>query len=570
MSMILKCAVYTRKSTDDGLDQDFNSLDAQREACEAYIRSQASLGWKLIPKKYDDGGVSGGTMERPALQDLLFDIKAKKVDVVVVYKIDRLTRSLIDFSKIVEIFDGSNASFVSVTQQFNTTTSMGRLTLNVLLSFAQFEREVTAERIRDKIAASKKKGMWMGGLVPLGYDLRDRRLYVNNADAETVRLLFRLYLETKSVRTLKVEADRLGIITKERATTNTRSKGGKPFTRGHLYRLLSNRIYLGQIEHRKSFYEGQHDAIVDQSLWEQVQQQLKAGSVYRNRPKNADGTHLLSGLIFDETGDRLSPTYAIKGAKRYRYYTSNRLLQAHRKDMDGWRLPAETLEKAVLRGIIQFLNNPSQYVDISHLDSTTSIDIQSFGRRCTALVRSISEGTSADHRALVQNLISRIDLAPGQIIVLLNKTGSLASLITLANPTGAPDDKVRDPPMLRLPITFKKRGTETKIVVGDHTRELPVPDRSLVKLLAKAQRWLDLLITGSVSTLEDLARTEGADPTDVSRILPLALLAPRLIENILAGSCPPGLTLMKLKRLRNLPLDWLSQDGVVADISVGR
>jgi site-specific DNA recombinase len=268
MSKILRCAIYTRKSTEEGLDQDFNSLDAQREACTAYVMSQAGQGWKEIKKHYDDGGISGGTMNRPALQDLLKDIEAGKVDVVVVYKIDRLTRSLMDFAKIVEVFDAHEVSFVSVTQQFNTLSSMGRLTLNILLSFAQFEREVTAERIRDKIAASKRKGMWMGGAVPLGYVSKDKKLVIDPEEAETVRQIYKLYLDIGSVRQLKEHLDQLGCVTKKRLRNDGTSSGGRPFTRGHLYWLLSNPIYAGLISHRGRIADGQHQAIIDRETWE--------------------------------------------------------------------------------------------------------------------------------------------------------------------------------------------------------------------------------------------------------------------------------------------------------------
>ena len=272
MSDTTRSAIYTRKSTDEGLEQEFNSLDAQRESCEAYIKSQAGEGWRLVRTRYDDGGISGGTMERPALQRLLSDIKARKIDTIVVYKVDRLTRSLADFAKIVEVFDAHKVSFVSVTQAFNTTTSMGRLTLNMLLSFAQFEREVTGERIRDKIAASKKKGMWMGGSVPLGYDAKDKKLVVNRAEAETVRTLFRLYLELGTVKKLVDEAHRVGLATKRHMRSGGRTIGGQPFTRGHLHQLLANSIYVGEVAHKGVRYAGQHDAIIERKTFDAVQQ----------------------------------------------------------------------------------------------------------------------------------------------------------------------------------------------------------------------------------------------------------------------------------------------------------
>src|SRR5690242_3176627 len=283
-----RCAVYTRKSSEEGLEQDFNSLHAQREACEAFIKSQAGEGWRVVKTAYDDGGLSGGTMERPALQRLLTDIRSGLIDAVVVYKVDRLTRSLADFARLVEIFDAQGVSFVSVTQQFNTTSSMGRLTLNVLLSFAQFEREVTGERIRDKIAASKKKGMWMGGNVPLGYDASERTLVINPAEAETVRCIFALYGELGCVRRVKEEADRLGLRTKCTTTANGTERGGKPFSRGHLYTLLSNPIYTGRIAHKGELHPGQQPPLIDDETWVAVRDQLAANtSDHRRKAKAA-------------------------------------------------------------------------------------------------------------------------------------------------------------------------------------------------------------------------------------------------------------------------------------------
>src|ERR1700719_1511474 len=280
----IRGAIYTRKSSEEGLEQEFNSLQAQREACEAFIKSQRHEGWVCLPDGYDDGGLSGATMERPALQQLLAEIQAGRVDIVVCYKVDRVTRSLADFAKIVEIFDAKGVSFVSVTQQFNTTPSMDRLTLNVLLSFAQFEREVPGERIRDKIAASKKKGMWMGGNVPLGYDANERTLVINPAEAETVRRVFALYRELGCVRRVKEEADRLGLRTKCSTTANGAERGGKLLSRGHLYTLLSNPIYTGRIAHKGQLYRGQHPALIDDETWTAVRNRL-AGNARDHRRK---------------------------------------------------------------------------------------------------------------------------------------------------------------------------------------------------------------------------------------------------------------------------------------------
>jgi site-specific DNA recombinase len=293
----VRCAIYTRKSTEEGLEQDFNSLDAQGEACEAFIASQKHEGWVMLPTQYDDGGYSGGTLERPALQRLLADIRESQVDIVVVYKIDRLTRSLLDFAKIVEVFDAHSVSFVSVTQAFNTATSMGRLTLNVLLSFAQFEREVTGERIRDKIAASKKKGMWMGGYPPLGYDVKDRKLVINEAEAETVRYIFRRYQELRSVRLLKGHLDAAGIVSKHRTAPDGRLYGGKPIARGALYHMLQNHLYRGKIVHRGQSYPGEHIPIIGDDLWQKVQTTLATNRVDRNvADKGKRHISLLAGL----------------------------------------------------------------------------------------------------------------------------------------------------------------------------------------------------------------------------------------------------------------------------------
>jgi site-specific DNA recombinase len=270
----LRCAIYTRVSTDQGLEQEFNSLDAQREAAQAYVKSQAHEGWRLIRDRYDDGGFSGGSMERPALQTLLTDVKQRRIDTIVVYKVDRLTRSLADFAKLVELFDEYGVSFVSVTQSFNTTTSMGRLTLNVLLSFAQFEREVTGERIRDKIAASKKKGMWVGGVVPLGYEVKNKKLIVNDAEAATVRMIFERYLALGSLPALQRELRAQGIVTRKRILSSGKTIGGTPLTNGPLAYMLRNRVYLGEINHRDQSYRGEHPSILDQTLFDAVQAKL--------------------------------------------------------------------------------------------------------------------------------------------------------------------------------------------------------------------------------------------------------------------------------------------------------
>lgn len=355
------CAIYTRKSTEEGLDQDFNSLDAQREACEAYIVSQRAEGWKVVNTQYDDGGYSGGNMERPALKALLEDIKAGKIQTIVVYKIDRLTRSLMDFSKLVEIFDEYDVTFVSVTQSFNTTTSMGRLTLNVLLSFAQFEREVTGERIRDKIAASKKKGMWMGGITPLGYEKIDKKLVPHPEQQQTVRYIFEQYLELGSVRQLKELLAQRKYRTTIRINRNGRKTGGQAYSRGHLYQILSNPVYIGKIKHKDKIYDGQHDSIIDDTLFEQVQQRLKAqGPDVTN--KTLPSGKLLQGVLYDCDDVIYSPTYTSKKGVRYYYYLSQNLIQYrdHPKGIMA-RIPAHEIEKTVTDAIKAWLTNAEEW-----------------------------------------------------------------------------------------------------------------------------------------------------------------------------------------------------------------
>ena len=345
-----RCAIYTRKSTEHGLELEFNSLDAQREACEAYIKSQASQGWRALPQHYDDPAYSGGNLDRPALQQLLKDIEAGRIDVIVVYKIDRLTRSLADFAKLVEAFDAKSISFVAVTQQFNTTTSMGRLTLNVLLSFAQFERELSSERVRDKIAASRRKGKWTGGTVPLGYDAKDKKLVINKTEAETVRTIFRLYLELKSFGKLVAELDRRGIVTKRRNTKVAKFNGGIPFTYGPLAYFLKNRIYVGEVHHGGKWFKGEQKAIVDRKTFERVQDLLKTNA-NGSKVKHFESGALLLGKLYDDRGNRMSPSFSSKNGVRYRFYVSSALLRGRKAGAGSvGRVSAAQIENAVRVG----------------------------------------------------------------------------------------------------------------------------------------------------------------------------------------------------------------------------
>ena len=405
----VRCAIYTRKSSEEGLEQEFNSLQAQREACEAFMNSQRHEGWVCLPKCYDDGGFSGATMNRPALQRLLADIAAGRVDTIVVYKIDRLTRSLADFAKIVEILDARGTSFVSGTQQFNTTTSMGRLTLNVLLSFAQFEREVIGERIRDKIAASKRKGMWMGGVPPLGYRVQESKLVIIDSEAEIVRSIFRLYAELGSVRLLKEELDARRIKSKSWTSASGRPIGGMPLSRGALYLLLQNRTYLGEIVHKRESHPGEHAAIIDQLLWDAVQCQLAGNTAGRKFGTRTRQPSLLAGILLDRDGNRMTPTHAVKKGTRYRYYVSRPLIIKDQAESSaGLRIPAAEIEQLVTSRVRQWLLDPGSIYKATRLPDASE------QRRLVARAAQIGKSwpvlPGPRQRAFLTALIERIEV----------------------------------------------------------------------------------------------------------------------------------------------------------------
>ena len=549
---ILRCAVYTRKSTEEGLDQEFNSLDAQREACTAYVASQIGRGWTLVADRYDDGGISGGTMERPALQRLLQDIRERRVDVVVVYKIDRLTRSLVDFSKMIEIFDAASASFVSITQQFNTTTSMGRLMLNVLLSFAQFEREVTAERIRDKIAASKRKGMWMGGTVPLGYRVENRKLVVAEEEAETVRHLFARYLKLKSVRALADEADASSL---QGRSPSAGGKPGKQFGRGNLYHLLSNPVYIGKVRHRGEVYDGEHLPTVEPEVFHKTQELLATQAPRRKRPNNEAGSHLLTGILFDETGDRLSPSYAKKSGKRYLYYVSNRLVRARKKAVDGWRIPARLIEPIVYDQLRHLLSNRVQLADW----------IQEAGKACS-LELALNEAdrirdsyllsSTAEKRYLLRWLFPRIEISQDALCLEVDRTSIVSTLIAgqpgLSNPQSP---LLLRPQWIVVSTDVRKRGVETKLILTSGFESASV-DSALVALVARAHVYLRKLTEQAGRSLADVAAGCGAGLSEVSRILPLAFLPPTVVESVLMGRQPVHVTAQWLLRSRDVSCGW--------------
>ena len=558
-----RCAIYTRKSSEEGLEQNFNSLDAQREACEAFIASQKHEGWQVLPELYDDGGFSGATMERPALQRLLLDVTAGKIDVVVVYKVDRLTRSLSDFAKIVETFDQRKASFVSVTQQFNTTSSMGRLTLNILLSFAQFEREVTGERIRDKIAASKKKGMWMGGQPSLGYDVKDRKLIVNNAEAETVRHIFRRYTELKSVRELKENLDAAGIVSKVRTASDGSRYGGRPIARGALYLMLQNRIYRGEIVHKGKSYPGEHEAIVDEALWNNVQAILTQNRVDRANGTPGNEPNLLTGILFDAQGGRMSPTHANKKGTRYRYYISRSLLEGSTKaKAQGQRIPAVALESLVVRRIRGWLVDPAgvlQAIQHAAFDAVTQ----------KRLIERARDFAKQDHdlgieglRAFMRSSIVRVQVHADRIDIMLDQYQVCRCLDETPEQTEAIDNAQpeahRPVTMLSIPARLKRTGKELRIIVGDGS-DPATPDTGLVRLLVRANAIRDQLLADRSLTFEDIAKSEGVVPSYATRLFRLTILAPDIVSAILSGRHPPELTARRLMDDTRLPLDWNDQ-----------
>jgi DNA invertase Pin-like site-specific DNA recombinase len=535
-----RCAIYTRKSSEEGLEQGFNSLHAQREACEAYISSQRHEGWTAITDCYDDGGISGGTLDRPGLQRLLADIEAKRVQVIVVYKVDRLTRSLADFAKLVERFDAHGVSFVSVTQQFNTTTSMGRLTLNVLLSFAQFEREVTGERIRDKIAASKKKGMWMGGMPPIGYVAKDRTLEPDAPQAQRVQEIYKLYLELDGVRRLKQELDQRGWATPQRMTTRAGASGGRSFSRGHLYRILSNPIYVGQIKHKDQVFPGNHPPIIDLDLWQAVQDRLQANLQGSRARTHASHPSLLAGKLFDAQGHRLTPSHAQKGTRRYRYYVG---------PGDGeqaFRVPAHAMEQAVINALIGWLGDEAQLLAV-----IPGYDLRAM-RQCLSLARALADQIKATPRARLDDCVARITVTPDRIAIKVR----LKALAVEENESASNEEPTAQ---IEVPMELKRCGMATRLIVNAGSLSVNMPDAKLVALLAKAQDWFDRLTSGRCNSILSIARQEQVSSSYVTRVIKLAFLAPDIVQRIARGEHPPQFNADRLIRMVPLPDEWEAQ-----------
>jgi len=535
----VRCAIYTRKSSDEGLEQEFNSLDAQYEACAAYIASQRHEGWLLINDRYDDGGISGGHLDRPALQRLMNDVEAGRVDRIVIYKIDRLTRSLTDFAKLVERLDRAGASFVSVTQAFNTATSMGRLTLNVLLSFAQFEREVTAERIRDKIAASKKKGLWMGGNVPLGYEAEERTLRIVPEEAETVRTLFDLYEGLGTVTAVTKKAAQLGLRSKRRTGRDGSPRGGSIMGRGQIYHVLSNPVYAGRIRHKEQVHDGVHDAIIDPGRWEAVQTKLVDKSAKPRCKPAAAHPSPLAGKLFDETGDRLTPSHASKGGKRYRYYVSRRLVTGDGDAGNGWRLPAARVERDLANAVKAHLRTCINHGDIAARTAGSETMLRS-------VVETLGDGCL--------DLVFRAKLEEGSIAIALDP-GKTADALQVPQNIISPEAL-----SLRLQFSQRRRGVETRLIIGDAQS---ARDDILIANIARAAQWRVALCSGD--DLACIAARDGISIKYLGQMLSFAFLSPKLVRAILDGRQPPALTTNWLRR-HGLPTSWAEQDRITAQL----
>jgi site-specific DNA recombinase len=505
----VRCAIYTRVSTDQGLEQDFNSLDAQYEACQAYIRSQAHAGWTQLRVKYDDGGFSGGNTERPALQRLLEDVRAGKVQVIVVYKVDRLTRSLADFAKLVELFDAHKVSFASVTQQFNTTTSMGRLTLNVLLSFAQFEREVTSERIRDKIAASKRKGLWVGGKLPLGYAVKDKQIVVQEEGAAFVRSIFQLYLELGSLNLLITELRKRDVRTKVQQLKSGRTIGGIPFTRGPLSYLLRNRFFVGEVVYKGEALPGPQPPILDRALFDAVQAKLadQDNNHIRTRLRSKA---LLVGKIYDNRGHRMSPSHSRKKGVRYRYYLSLPLLDGRPEEAGSIsRVPAAEIEHVVAEAVRQELGTDPELAT----------------------------------RDLIEGHVTRVEVHTAKISVELREAGAEPKTIQI--------------PWQKPP--FKRRRELLAPASGNRWDSRPIRADARARLIAalsRGRRWLDEMLGGSVKSVEEIANREGCSPRKVNMTLSLAFLAPEIVKAAIDGRLPRG---VGISRLSDLSASWREQ-----------
>ena len=562
-----RCAVYTRKSTEDGLEQEFNSLDAQYEACAAYALSQKHEGWHLLPDRYDDGGFSGGNMERPGLKRLLDDVASGKVDIILVYKIDRLTRSLSDFARIVDVLDTAKASFVSITQAFNTTTSMGRLTLNMLLSFAQFEREVTGERIRDKIAASKRKGLWMGGPLPLGYEVENRRLIINPEEAKLVNLIMERYLVEPSVQGLADYLNARGYRTKIQIRASGPHKGGCAFRRGTLYHLLANPIYRGNIAHKGDVYPGEHEPIVPETLWQAVQDKLKANASGTSRRLKGQQPSLLTGLLQDSEGRAMTPSHASKGkTQRYRYYVTRPDLA---KDQPAYRISAHDIERIVTSRLATYLAVPSNIANLAGSDIDAHCLQQALAKADLASATLRSGSVQAKHQIITQMLAQAV-LHEDRVELALSQSGLVELLQIERSPLSAPI-------ILSVAANRMRRGHQIRLVIEGEvqipktaakssTPTAPAPqhqgDTKLIALLADAYQARKLVLAHPGTSLADLAKQQGKCRKHLARLIELSCLAPDIVEALVHGKQPGSLTAAKLRSVV-LPISWGQQHALL-------
>ncbi len=552
----IRCAIYTRKSTDEGLEQEFNTLEAQREACEAYIKSQAHEGWRVLPERFDDGGHSGGTLERPAMKRLLERVRERRIDVILIYKIDRLTRSLTDFAKLAEQFDQYGVSFVSITQQFNTTTSMGRLMLNVLLSFAQFEREIAGERIRDKIAASKKKGMWMGGSVPLGYDWKDRKLVINPGEAKTVRILFDLYLKLGNVRSVVTKANMRGLRTKVRGAGTRRQLGGKAFSRGHVYAILNNPLYVGRVAHKGETYVGEQAAIISETTWQATQRRMAENRQgQRTNSTKGENANLLLGILFDADGNAFTPSYSVKNGHRYRYYIEQALVTGERPAKGQLRrIPASEIENAVRNGVAQFFESPPELLKAlgNKLGAATSQGAIKAGQLIGQQLRT---GTTPQWSTLIRPLLQHVAFGQEMLDIKIG-ADALHAMCGLA----APQQSARSALHFRLQIATKlrQRGGQRKLIVTNQAGTADL-DAALIKALAQARHWFDELVMDQSLSLKALAARERKAASYIGRVLRLAFYAPDIVEAIAAGRQMPDMTAKRLILRENHSLLWREQ-----------
>lgn len=551
----VRCAIYTRKSSEEGLEQSFNSIEAQREACQAFILSQKHEGWVVLNSRYDDGGFSGASMERPGLEQLLRDVKDGKIDTVVVYKVDRLTRSLLDFAKIIQILDSAHASFVSVTQQFNTTSSMGRLTLNVLLSFAQFEREITGERIRDKIAASKKKGMWMGGFVPLGYDCVDHRLIINPREAATVRVIFRQYLRLGCVRKLQRYLDQSNIRSKVRIGAGGKTSGGARFSRGALYHLLRNEVYIGRITHRKASYMGQHRPIVSTRLWERVAARLKANHQgRRNGSRRPPTGSLLSGILFDNTGIRFTPTHSLKCGKRYRYYTSQSVIRGTQVQPQIRRFPAHPFEQFIRSQIHRLLEQQTPCtVGLKHGPEAELIQ-----EKARVLAGQWITVTIAEQDEFLRNILKRVVVGPTSVSIEINRLKLLGELIGQSSPPPVPTSAMVLRIDGRFPVQRRAGALQTILPGQDLAGTAGVS--SVARAVVHARDWHQRIISGEVRTIKQISRQNGLSRTYIKKVMRCVSLSPKVADALLTGK-QDHRNLQML--LRNVPLSWAEQERAI-------